>query len=502
MSSHRNIARYFAGSFSWLVIARVFDAFVKFLSIPLLIAHFGSDIYGILVLSLAVNAYMGLLDLGINTGAIKYFSQWIAEKKYALVQSVVRTSITFFTFVGLLNAAIMIMLAAFGSRLFNIEESQVWLLQKMFVALSVYSVIAWPTSIFNQILVADEKMQFIQYITIAKSILNLLLVFLTIKYDLQIVAYLSWYLVVNTILIIPYIVKARQRNLIRSILPGTDWKNFKPVFLYSVAIFAMGIFQFTATQSRPLILGAFNTDGPSILAEYRIIEVFPMFIISIGGMVLTILLPITSKLVQENNRDKILEVAYKGTSYTSILVSMLCFPIIINSKDILTLYVGENYSFLSSWLDLWIFTIIIYLHNSPVSSLVLATGKTKMLVYSAAIACVISLIINAILCKWFGVGSAVTGYFVYILIQMSFYYFYFNNKVLHLDSWKVFRAFALATALAVIACAPLYFIEFVGASPMLAIVLKSTIWTSVYLMILVLSRTLDLKVLYSLFRNA
>jgi O-antigen/teichoic acid export membrane protein len=493
--------RYFAGSFTWVVIAKVSDAIVKFFSIPLMLKYFGKDNYGILILVISTNAYMDLLDLGINTGAIKYFSQWIGEKKYTLIQSASRTSMSFYLIIGIINSLILILLAIFGRHLFNVTQLQYGLLQKMFFILAFYCIINWSTSIFNQLLIADEKIQFLQYINIVKSVINFLLIFVTISFKFSLVTYFFLSLTINSMVLIPYYIKAKRSNLIKSFIPGIDWQSFKPILLYSIAIFAMGIFQFTATQSRPLVLGMFNTSGSIILTEYRIVEVFPLFIISIGGMIITILLPITSKFIILNQQDKIAEMAYKGTIFTSILILILCFPIIINSHDILTLYVGHEYAFLATWLNLWIFTIILYLHNSPVASLVLSTGKTKMLVYSSAIACVISIVINAALCKSVGVGSAVIGYFVYILIQMSFYYLYFNNKILNLKSFKVFKSFLVPTSIAVIACGPVYLIDTNSLTLFQTIIIKSTLWFAIFIAFLLIFKVINFKKISPYFRK-
>jgi O-antigen/teichoic acid export membrane protein len=423
---------------------------------------------------------MDLLDMGINTGAIKYFSQWIGEKKYTLIHTVARTSMSFYLIIGIINSIVLLLLAIFGKHLFNITALQFGVLQKMFLILSFYCVINWATSIFNQLLIADEKIQFLQYINIGKSISNFLLVITTIQFNFSLVTYFLLFLTINSLVLIPYYIKAKRCNLIRTFIPGFDWQNFKPIILYSIAIFAMGIFQFTATQSRPLVLGIFNTTGSVILTEYRIIEVFPLFIIAIGGMIITILLPVTSKFINQNQQDKIAEMAYKGTVFTSILVSLLCFPILINSRDILTLYVGHEYAFLAPWLNLWVFTIILYLHNSPVASLILSTGKTKMLVYSSAIACIVSIFINAILCEYYGAGSAVIGYFIYILIQMSFYYFYFNKKILKLHSFEVFKSFLIPTLIALVSSLPVYLINLNSITKFQNIILKSGLWFLLY----------------------
>lgn len=485
--------RYFAGSFMWVVIAKISDASVKFFTIPLLLNYFGKDTYGILILAISTNAYMDLLDMGINTGAIKYFSQWIGEKKYNLIHTVSRTSMSFYLIIGIINSLILLLLATFGKHLFNVTDLQFSVLQKMFLILSVYCIINWATSIFNQLLIADEKIQFLQYVNIGKSVFNFLLIIISIQFHFSLVTYFLLFLTVNSIVLVPYYLKAKQANLIRSFIPGFDWHNFKPILIYSIAIFAMSIFQFTATQSRPLVLGIFNTTGSAILTEYRIIEVFPLFIISIGGMILTILLPVTSKFVNQNNQDKIAEMAYKGTIFTSILVSLLCFPIIINSRDILTLYVGHEYAFLAPWLNLWVITIILYLHNSPVASLVLSTGKTRMLVYSSATACVVSIIINAILCQYFGAGSAVIGYFIYILIQMSFYYLYFNKKILNLRSLQVFKSFFIPTALAVVSTVPVYLIHLNSITRFQNIIFKSSLWLLLFVGFLISLKVINIK---------
>ncbi len=485
--------RYFAGSFIWSVISKVSEAAIKFFTIPLMLHYFGKDNYGILTLAISTNAYMGLLTLGINTGAVKYFSQWIAEKKFKLIHSVSRTSISFYLIIGIINSIVLIVLALFGENLFHITTEQFQILQTMFFIMAFYAVINWSTSIFNQLLIANERITFIQQINIIKSIANLILIYLTIKFNISLLSYFILFLTINSVYIIPFYIKAKRFNLIDSFYPGNDWKNFKLIFRYSLAIFAMSIFQYTATQSRPLILSIFNSTGPGILAEYRIIEVFPVFIISIGSMIITILLPITSKLVQQKQYDKIADMAYRGTGITSILVCLLCFPIIINSNDIITLYVGTKYSFLSYWLQLWVFTILLYLHNSPVSSLVLSTGKTRVLVYSNAFACIVSVVANAILCKTIGVGSAVIGYTVYIVIHMSFYYLYFNNRILNLDSLKIFKAFFIPTLISIIACLPTYIFKFDFLSRFLAILLKTGIWLTLFVVILFSFKVVDFQ---------
>jgi O-antigen/teichoic acid export membrane protein len=494
--------KYVTNSFAWGVVSKFLDAGLKFITIPLLLNYFGKENYGLLTLAIATNAYMQLLNMGMNTGAVKFFSQWIAIGNYEKINRVSRTNLSFYLGIGLINSSILITLAFWGETIFNVTPEQFISFRYLLWILAGFSIINWIIFVFNQLLIADEKIGFTQQILSIRSILSLLVVGITILLKLSIIQYFSLNLVVNSAVIIPYYYKCKRRNLIQSILPAFYWQDFKPVIRYSLAIFAMSLFQFTATQSRPLVLGIFSNQGVSILSEYRVIEVFPIFIISIGGMLISILLPKTSRAIQANNRNSIQKIAYEGTKYTSILVSFLCFPIILNATELLTLYVGEEYSHLANWLILWVLSLTLFLHNTPVASLVLATGKTRMLVYSSAIACIVSIVINAVLCTYFDVGSAVIGYLVYIIIQMSFYYFYFNQRILELNSLKIFTSFILPTAVGLGLMLGISFLKFQIESLILLIMVKSLLWGLAYIVCLQLFGLLNLRDLVNRFKQA
>lgn len=492
---------YFAGSFLWGASAKILDAGIKFLTIPLLLHYFGKEHYGILTLAIATNAYMQLLDMGMNTGGVKFFSQWIAAGNYQLIDRVARTNISFYLLIGLLNSGMLIAIGVWGEGLFKISNEDFYVFRYLLCIMSVFSIVNWLIFVFNQLLIADEKIIFTQQMLIIKSILGLAVIGATLIFKLTLLQYFFYYLLVNAVIIVPYYLLCRKQKLISSILPAFYWNDFSVVFKYGLAILVMGLFQFTATQSRPLILGMFAKDGVGVLSEYRIVEMFPVFIISIGGMFITVFLPHVSKSVQNNDRVAIEKMAYEGTFFTSILISFMCFPIILCAPELLTLYVGSEYSHLSIWLMLWVFTLSLYLHNTPVASLVLATGKTRMLVYSSVIACIVSLIINALLANRFGVGSAVIGYLIYIIIQIAFYYLYFNRKVLGLKSLKVFKSFIIPTGLAFLVMIIIMLLPFRFNNLIISIIIKVGLWGVLYLLAIFGLRILSFNELLHKFKT-
>ncbi|CAG5072015.1 hypothetical protein DYBT9623_03954 [Dyadobacter sp. CECT 9623] len=486
-------SKYVTLAFLWGFVAKILDAGMKLFTVPLLLHHFGASDFGVISLALSVNAYLQLLDLGINTGAVKFFSQWIKEGKMELVDSVARTSITFYGLVGLVNAILLLALSQYGIHLFKVSGEQAQILQTMLYILAGFAIFNWATSVFSQLLIANEKIYYIQQINMGRSVTSFLAVLLTIHLKLNLVSYFLLFTVINSLIFVPFFIVSKRDKLISGFLPAIDYRNFLIIFRYSIAIIAIGIFQMTANKSRPIILSIFSTDGLRSVAEFRILETITLFVISLGGMFSSIFLPKTSRLVLNKDKSGMEKFAYQSTLYTSIICVILCAPFILNAEEIITIYVGDQYALLSKWLIIWMVIIVSYLHSSPVNSLLLAKGRTKSLLYSTAFSCIISLCINASMSESIGVGAAVIGHSVYIFIQMSMYYLYFNNKILGLNSLKVFKSFIVPTAIGAASVFLVILVQIDFENLLVQSVVKSILFFVAFVSLLILLKVVPIR---------
>ena len=142
------------------------------------------------------------------------------------------------------------------------------------------------------------------------------------------------------------------------------------------------------------------------------------------------------------------------------------------------------------------------MHTTPGNALVLAYGKTKLLVKVASIACVLSIVLNAFLCKYFSVGSAVISYFIYTLAIIGLYYVSFYKKLLGLSRFRMFGCFLYPVIIAIVAFCIVSFLpisvdSFDGINLRLAYIIvciiKSIIWLSLYTFALYQFNIMDLK---------
>lgn len=441
---------YYVNSFFWSTTSRILSAIVGFFSVPLLLGLYGKGNYGILALATSCNGYMSLLDLGMNTGAVKFFSQWKAEGKIDLIHKVSGTNMTFYLVISAINILLLVLLALFGEPLFNITHEQFNTLRECLFILALFNVFSWETTPFQQLLQADKQIAFTMKMQSVSQILKLALVGLTIYLKLPLTTYFFFFTGIVAILIIPYAIKCKKDRLVLDLNPKTYWKEFKVVLTFSLAIFALSLFQTTATQSRPIILSMFSRDGAGTVADFRIIEVFPTFIIMLSGVFGGIFLPKTAEMVAQHDQKAIENFAYKWTRLTTVVVNVLCFPFIIGAGDALSAYVGPQYANLSVWMIIWILTVLLQMHTTPGNALVLAYGKTKLLVIVTALDCIFSVILNCALSKTLGVGSAIVAYAVYVFVIIGLYYVSFYKKLLGLSRLKLFLDFLYPTLVATV----------------------------------------------------
>jgi O-antigen/teichoic acid export membrane protein len=491
----------------WGIFSKLIDAAAKFVTIPILVGYYGKGDYGLIALAFSLNAYLRLMDMGLNIGSIRFFSMWITNKEWGKIQRVSQSSIVFYGVIGLVNAIIFIIMSIYAADFFNISPPQLPVFKYMLYVLAGSAIFNWTSNVVTQLLTANDQIAWVNKITIISSLLNFCSALMAIYFNLSLNFYFFLY-ILSTLIVIPFnIYKLRVYDLpiLSLISPRWDGKAFKEIMVYSVAIFAMGIFQFSADNLRPLLLGIYALKGIEVLTDYRVLQTIAMLVIAFGGVFMQVLLPSSSKIYAENNLEKIKVMVFEGTKYISVFLAFIVFILIVNAKTLLVLYMGVSYAEISIWLQLWLITVLFSMHNSPVASLVLASGKTSFLVYTSGIFCLLTLPVTIFLAPSLGVGATVIGYFSYVLLQISAYYFYYIPYVLKLNSLKLFfYSFAPSLLIGIVGWGITYGISFlIGVSGLLSLFLNTAIFIIVFglLMVFFVIRFKELKSLKNKFLN-
>ena len=481
---------YYVSSFFWSTLSKLLNAIFNFLAVPLLLGLYGKADYGLLVLATSCNGYMHLLDFGMNTGAVKFFSQWRTEGKVDMIRKVGATNTTFYLLVAAINILGLLALALWGEPLFNITHTQFLTLRQCLLIIALFSVFSWGAAPFNQLLTAYKHMAFVMQMESLLPLLKIALICLTLYLQLPMTHYFFLMTLILATLVIPYAWRCLHDGILKSLKPKWYWKDFKVVLAFSLAIFILSLFRVTAAQSRPILLSMFADDGASTVAEFNIVSVFPTFIIMLSGTFSSIFLPQASELVTRRDQQAIEAFAYKWTALSTIVVNILCMPFILGAQDALTAYVGSSYANLSLWLILWIITVLIQMHTTAGEALILAYGRTRPLVIAAAVACTLSVILNIVLCSWLQVGSAVVSYLLYVIIVIGVNYVILYKHLLKLSRLKMLMCFLKPTLVGALTLALCFLIPFDSIltvssnrwQSVLLFCMKGLVWLPCYLL--------------------
>jgi len=290
-------SNYYINSFFWGVANKLITAIINFFSVPLLMNYFGVKSFGLFSIVMSLNVFINLLDLGLNTGSIKYYSNWKEAKEFAKIDKVVSTSLTIYTILGFVNIIVFSIISIFPEVFFKIDNTQIGELKVSLWILALFSIPSWLSSVYYQLLVAYEKINVAHRIIIAVQFFKLLAIGLTLFFKLSFISFFFMYTLGTGMLFLLYFLSAKYYKMISGFKLGFYFSDFKEVLGYSVGIFCYSIFAVIATQSRPIILGMFGSDPTVAVSEYKILEAFPLFIISLGGLISSIVLPKSSKII-------------------------------------------------------------------------------------------------------------------------------------------------------------------------------------------------------------
>ena len=425
---------------AWSTSGKVINTFLKFFSTPLLLAQYGKSDYGLIGLAMSINIYLQIMELGINTGNIRYISHWIAERKEDKIIKLVQSSLIFFGIIGIFNVFLLIILSFFCQRIFNLNIEQTIIFKNLLYILAFSSFFSWFFSITSQLIRAYERIDFEEKLNLINNVLLFGAVLLTIGFNLSITQYFILYGLLVIILFPIRVYKCKKLNANISFRPKWHKKIFNEVFRYSIGIFSMSIFQFSAANLRPVILGI--QSGVTDVTDYKVIEQIVGIILTFSGSFLGILLPYVTRLKATGNLEAQKVVAFTATKYLTIILTLMAFGLIVIATPLIKLYVGTEYLYLTFWVGFWAITLL-GSHNSAISALILADSNIRPITYFTIFSSISTITLSWFITPYYKIGGVLISYMIYVILQLSFYYIYYIPKVMHLDSLKILSASVL-----------------------------------------------------------
>ncbi len=431
----------------WSIIANVVNSIYGFISVPILINHFGKAEYGLIGLAMSINIYLQLMDMGFNTTNLRFYSSWLAKGEKEKTNKLFQSSLSFYSLVGIVNAVVLFGISLFSDRIFELSAIQDIVMKRLIYILMVSAFFNWLSSCFDQLIRATENVAWCQKRALIPKMIQIAVLFCTVYFEFSITVYflLTTFAMFS---IIPLLVsKIRAELPFVSIIPRPHWSILKETLPYCLNIFCLGIFQFSFYNLRHAILGI-QGDVESV-ADYCILNGIVAIVTKFSNTFMSALLPSSVKVVARNDKVAFYRIAYSGTKYLSIVCSFCCFGMITVSKEVVSMYVGPSYLYLIPWLNMWLLCTL-GCHNQAISSLILSGSDIRPITYNTIFSSLTGLLAAWLLIPEYQIGGVVIAFIIYMVSQLLFYYLYYWPRKMKIDSWKVFsRCFVPVTALGI-----------------------------------------------------
>jgi len=424
----------------WSILTNIFNALYGFIMIPILIRYFGKAEYGLIGLAMSVNAYMQLMDMGLTSTNVRFFSNWLAKGDTEKVRRLFSTCTAFYGCVGIINAIVLFIVYLFSDSIFNVTPEQGMILKKLLLILAAAAIVNWTTSCYNQIIQATENVAWTQKRLLITKILMVVVLLITILGHLNIVEYFLLTVLCNWI-ILPWVIKK-----IKEVAPMVSFKAFfdkavfKEILPYSLNIFSFTIFSFSYKNLRTVFIGM--RGNVESVTDFQVIMGIVGICAAVSGVFTSVLLPSSSKAIAQNDRDTYYRIAYQGTKYITLFTYFCVFGMLTVAKELLVLYVGEDFLYLMPALSIMLLTLLGN-HILGISSLILGGENIRPLAIITAFSSTASLLACWILIPQYQVLGVAIAAAVYEVSQMSFYYLYYFPRIMKIDPWKLLRTIVI-----------------------------------------------------------
>lgn len=405
-------------NYMYQFIYQLLNLIVPLITLPYITKTLGAENYGVYVYSFTIVSYLILLtDFGLRV----YGSRNISYVRNNLNK---KTEVFWNIFVAKFILTMGVLIITIIIFLYN-RLPIIFLLQLINLIPSILD-ISW----FYQ---GIEKFKEITFRNLIIKIIFIILLFKFIKnsndLNLYIIIVVSTNFIGNLIFYISLKNEILKFNLKKLTLKKT-FKESVHLFLPEVAIKL-----YTSTDR--IMLGYFLLKED--VTYYDISNKF-LIVIMIGITTCgSIMLPKISNLFYMNKTEEIKEILKNILNYYFMVSIPLIFGILATSKEIVMMFLGEDYLEVVTIINLMSFTIIFWtINNITGSQILIPMKKEKILTKSVLIGSGINIVLNLILIKKVGIIGVVIATFltegIVTVIQV-----YYSREYLNFDFSKIIK---------------------------------------------------------------
>ncbi len=366
-------------------------------------------VYGAWVLVLQLSAYVGYLNLGVQTAVSKYIAEYEARRDFTGCGKCASSGLRILLIACALGLVLTALLAALVPRLF--QELPHELLHDVQVSILLVGAslsIGLASSVFSAIFLGLQRYEVPMLISVGNRALYAAAVCAAVALHRGLILMAFMTAMINLLTSAAEVIAWKKlASNIRVRLFGTDRPMTREMLAYCFTLTIWSACMLFISGLDLTIVGHFAF---AQVAFYSIANSPTNLILLIVGALLGPLLPAASALNISSSPTHMGQFLLRSTRYSTVILLATGLPLLVAGLPLLTLWVGRTYA-LNSILFLQVLLIANIIRNlgAPYSTMVVATSRQKFGTISAVTEAVVNLTCSILLARRYGAIGVAAG---------------------------------------------------------------------------------------------
>lgn len=408
----RHIARNVL--FNWL--GTIASMAVGFFLSPFILHRLGNVAYGVWVLAISVVAYLGLLDLGMQSSVLRFVSKGHTKQDHQGASDAISAALWVRLQISALALLLSIGLAAVFPLVFKVPAELASDARKAILLVGLTTAINMSIGVVSGVLSALNRYDLQNYVSLTQTAVRVIGVVMILRSGHGIVAIALCELVaalVGNLLLVAVVRRLYPELRIQIKKPKRE--TVQQLWTYSWYAFMTTIAVQLVYQTDNLVVGAFVS--ASAVTFYNIANSLCRYASQVVGSMGSTFVPAASTYEAAGDTGSLLGLYKNGTRATMMVSLPILITLIIRGPAFIGLWMGPQYS-QSSGTVLIILTSALFFSfaNRTAASIAFGIEKHKTMAIWAIGEGVANLTLSVILARWYGIYGVALGTLIPSLI--------------------------------------------------------------------------------------
>ena len=320
------------------------SAIISVIYIPILLHSIGQSEYGLYQLMGSVIAYFSTAYSSLNSSVMKYYTEYLISGDRKKMENTLALSQRVFRAISVLLIILSIPVGILYKSAYREALSPAEMKESivMFIIMIVNILVYLNNSIYSAAIMSHERFIFRRAIDVIAQVLQPIAVVLFIQKYPYAITIVVVQLILNCVIAVSNIIYSKKRLFIKVVYHENDSKLVRGLLSLSGSVLFVSLADQIFWKTDQLILGQLY--GTEVVAVYSIGAQLCSIYISCGIVMSSVLLPMLTKVINEDVEGKKLSKIFAQLGrYQSFVVMLAMSGIVLFGKEFVVILAGEEY---------------------------------------------------------------------------------------------------------------------------------------------------------------